>query len=1170
MGYKLVSCVYLSFILFMGKLTITSYNCRGAMSAAAYLTHFMNNENNDIICVQEHHLYYEHKSFLTTLHAQFTGAVKVCDENNMFSLTRVRKGGLAVLWRKTMDYCVSDMVLPISTDRIMVIRVDIPNDLSVFIVNVYMPTTNVSIAYYRECIADLQIIVDWVSDDGIILMCGDFNGQLGGPSGSRAGSFTNVRGSVLYDFITYNNMFSSITQDSCSGPVNTCWPGDTNNNPSQIDHFIMSYDYSQCIEYSMVHDDHSLNMSDHHPITLVLKCIVKQRRSTPRVRYNWSKCDPLVYTQNLRSALVEAEDLTINCDNDIATYTKRITDIVISTMEASVPQRRFRPHIRPYWDEQLKVLHKEQSMLRHVWINEGRPRGPTYDSFMRYKVAKRRFSKMLHAKQQEFYQKEYEHLEHSTQTNVNNMWKHVKPKYSSSSYSIKHNDMIYSSPDELCKLWEQYYTTLLNEQPSEAAGYDTEHQEFIRREIEHLNSTYNKTDDVTNTLNQDFTVNEVANLCKSLPNNKAAGHDAITYECVKHGGHQLYEALAYLFNHIVQFMHIPASLKHSIIIPLYKGKQKPRTALNSYRGVSLTPTLNKILEKLILQRLKPWLRKQGFPPPLQQAGREGTNCVCLSYAVQEAIQHWTNQRSKVYGCFLDIKSAYDVINWDGLLYKLAKLGISNKLWHFFKIWLSGSTAQIRVQGESSDIFDISRSIKQGGLLSTFFFVVFYHDVHVCVTQGDSHALMLHDEDISSPTMADDTLLLSTTVMGLQTMLNNAHSYGRMWRLEYSPTKTKCITFGESKRSNASNIAVRQWYLGGVPVEEVTTYNYLGIILSADGSSSVRTNTMSRKGYSCFGVLKATGFHSEGLSPITCSTIWQRMLIPSMLYGCEVWGSIAKRELNTLELVQKKVGKYIQGLHRRTHDEIVRGLLGWNTIAGTIDKCKLSFVHKLMSLPPDNVIKRIFLYKLYDILLSPGSANDKSITYDLWSVIRNYDVQSEVMSYMVGRQVISKPLWKQICKSVVYDKEQTCWKEGLIRKGAFRFYHIHDTLKPHLLYSTIKYHMNLRKLLLNVVKLTAFPEQSDECVCTACGLIYTDAVDHYVMKCQGLIHLRSMFWDNVLDSISCEKEAELLRMDENAKLNVLLGQEWTGNRQTQIYHPFMCKVATNIASLMYVL
>ncbi len=78
-------------------------------------------------------------------------------------------------------------------------------------------------------------------------------------------------------------------------------------------------------------------------------------------------------------------------------------------------------------------------------------------------------------------------------------------------------------------------------------------------------------------------------------------------------------------------MYIPDTLKLSIIIPLHKGKQKPKSDINSYRGVSLTATLNKVLEKVILCRLKPWLKDQTFPPQLQQAGREKANCVCLSY-----------------------------------------------------------------------------------------------------------------------------------------------------------------------------------------------------------------------------------------------------------------------------------------------------------------------------------------------------------------------------------------------------------------------------------------------------------------------------------------------------------------------------------------------------------
>jgi len=120
---------------------------------------------------------------------------------------------------------------------------------------------------------------------------------------------------------------------------------------------------------------------------------------------------------------------------------------------------------------------------------------------------------------------------------------------------------------------------------------------------------------------------------------------------------------------------------------------------------------------------------------------------------------------------------------------------------------------------------------------------------------------------------------------------------RLWRLEYSPSKTKCIVLGDRKLKHIDNY---QWFLGDQRLEIVASYNYLGIIISGDGSSQARTTTMANKGYANLGMLKASGFHSEGLSPLTCSNLWQRLLIPSILYGCEVWGDLPKRELNVFE------------------------------------------------------------------------------------------------------------------------------------------------------------------------------------------------------------------------------------------------------------------------------
>ena len=145
--------------------------------------------------------------------------------------------------------------------------------------------------------------------------------------------------------------------------------------------------------------------------------------------------------------------------------------------------------------------------------------------------------------------------------------------------------------------------------------------------------------------------------------------------------------------------------------------------MDSYRGISLGPTVNKVFERVIMNRLTPWLESHNFPPPLQHSCRRGTSCVSLTYMVQEVINHYCRQGSKLYTCLIDIKQAFDSINWNTLLYKLHKIGIEGKTWCLFNECLNNSTSSVMINGVLSNQFPITRSIKQGGLLSMFFFCV---------------------------------------------------------------------------------------------------------------------------------------------------------------------------------------------------------------------------------------------------------------------------------------------------------------------------------------------------------------------------------------------------------------------------------------------------------------
>ena len=84
---------------------------------------------------------------------------------------------------------------------------------------------------------------------------------------------------------------------------------------------------------------------------------------------------------------------------------------------------------------------------------------------------------------------------------------------------------------------------------------------------------------------------------------------------------------------------------------------------------------------ILLNRLEKFAKQQGFFSNLQFGFEEGVGCIEASFTILETINHMLERGSKVFGCFLDVRKAFDKVWIDGLLYKLfTELGIEGKMW----------------------------------------------------------------------------------------------------------------------------------------------------------------------------------------------------------------------------------------------------------------------------------------------------------------------------------------------------------------------------------------------------------------------------------------------------------------------------------------------------------
>ena len=68
-------------------------------------------------------------------------------------------------------------------------------------------------------------------------------------------------------------------------------------------------------------------------------------------------------------------------------------------------------------------------------------------------------------------------------------------------------------------------------------------------------------------------------------------------------------------------------------------------------------------------------------------------------------------------------------------------------------------------------------------------------------------------------------------------MNICFQYSVTWRYDFIHTKSRVVTFGESKPIHSRSMTEREWILGNDVVDELNEYKNLGVVKNYVGSFS---------------------------------------------------------------------------------------------------------------------------------------------------------------------------------------------------------------------------------------------------------------------------------------------------------------------------------------------
>ena len=127
--------------------------------------------------------------------------------------------------------------------------------------------------------------------------------------------------------------------------------------------------------------------------------------------------------------------------------------------------------------------------------------------------------------------------------------------------------------------------------------------------------------------------------------------------------------------------------------------------------------------------------------------------------------------------------------------------------------------------------------------------------------------------------ADDILLASTTVSGLQALINTAVNIITSDGLSFNPNKTICSTFGPNIYTSEPT-----WCINGTPLTNKDHVKYLGATLSSKGAN-LHTQDRISAAQRSFYTLQAVGLHRDGIDPFSSAYIHRTVISPALTYGC---------------------------------------------------------------------------------------------------------------------------------------------------------------------------------------------------------------------------------------------------------------------------------------------
>jgi len=251
---------------------------------------------------------------------------------------------------------------------------------------------------------------------------------------------------------------------------------------------------------------------------------------------------------------------------------------------------------------------------------------------------------------------------------------------------------------------------------------------------------------ISHTFEFDYvTTREIAFILKSLDIGKATGIDDISPFMLSQTSDEIAKHVEILINQMFTYGVYPSKLKQTVIHSIHK--KESQVVKENYRPVSVTTSLDKVIETAILNQINEFFTQHEILDLYQFGFKKGRSCEDLLAKVISTVSNVLDNKRVAIVISLDLSKAFDMVNHDILLSKLEHYGIRNKAYDLLKDFLANRVQFVKINDAISYLGFIKKGIPQGTQMGPKLFSIYVNDMKDLTTHSKIFKF------------ADDTILI---------------------------------------------------------------------------------------------------------------------------------------------------------------------------------------------------------------------------------------------------------------------------------------------------------------------------------------------------------------------------------------------------------------------------